>query len=242
MKDPEFIKFYGLIEQAVNMPACRFDIKYEEGLADMLLLHLDKIRILARLIAAKTYILSEEKQFQEAFQLAKTGLLLGNALVKEPISNSQWVRIAADEIAIDSFQQLLDKPGDRYSFSEYQALIRIIDKKNRYFMKQSLEGDMVFVGESLLKSFRRHLSWKQLFVWPSFDNDIETHFLWNIYGSYFGRPILKEDYASFIHAVTNLMKITDETILYLVKEKYDNWERILGLKQRDPKDMSLQEC
>jgi ABC-type transport system involved in multi-copper enzyme maturation permease subunit len=227
MKDPEFANLYDLIEKAVNMPACRFDINYEEGPA-MPLPHLAKMRMLGRLTAARAYILGWEGKHKEAWESAKVGFCLGDSLDDEPVFVSKLVRIAVDMFAMDSFQQFLDKPGEIFSFSEYQALIRITDQKNRRLTRQALEGELAFLGRPV---FEKHVSLDQLFVRSSPDNGRKIRFLGNIYRSYLGSPILKEDYAFYIHAITNLMQITDEPY-YLVKEKHYNWERELVAHDR----------
>ncbi len=220
MKDPDFVKFYTLIDKAVNMPHCRFDIKYEKG-TDMLLPHLGKMRQCARLVAARTYILTENKKYNDALNSVKTGLKLGESLTDEPILVSQLVRIAIDVIAKNSLNYLLNKEDISFSKDNYYDLISIIDKKNRKITR-SLNGELVLFG--------RYVFEKDIPFGYSLRNILnrQNTYLPGIYGSlvgnYLTQPILKNDYAFYIQYFLGLIDYSQKPY-YLVKNKLDELDR-----------------
>lgn len=203
MKDPEFVKTYTLIEKAVNMSYCRFDINYDEGF-EMDMPHFSKLRRLARVIADHTYILGWEGKYEQAWKSAIAGFCLSDSLKDEPFVISKLVYIAIDLIAVRSFKHLINNYGDKFSVSNYHTLIKIIDQKNRYLMKHGLEGDLALsVRES--KKFKSPI--KRGLPFLIID------------------PILKEDLAFYILATTDLIQMTDKPF-YLIKEKLYDWKKL----------------
>ncbi|MFH2068436.1 MAG: hypothetical protein ABII89_03110 [Candidatus Omnitrophota bacterium] len=236
MKDQEFINLYALIERAVNLPSCRFDLKYEEGPA-MLLPHLAKMRRLAKLTAARTYILIYQGRYKESLESAKTGLLIGDSLANEPILISQLVRIAMDQITTESFQPLFDNFSYAISIKDYQNIISEIDKKDKYVAK-GLEGVPPLIGSY---SFRfalgeididfddinaRFSTGKKITDFAdfmSYESSGTPWFYWKLYGSYLGRPILKEDYIFYIQSFSTLMELSQKPY-FSVKNEISKWE------------------
>jgi len=213
MKDPEFAKFYALLDEAVNMPACRFDYKYADGPA-MLLPGLAKMRSMARLIAARTYILGEERKYSEALRSAGTGLQLGDSLTDEPILISRLVRIATDDIAVKSLNLLVNRGKTAFSVEDYRILLSILNGK-KSGMTRALEGELVFYGGYIFNKEKNPVG----SIWPR----INRHF-GKIHGSYLGHLVLKEDYAFYIQALTETINYSQKPY-FAVKDKTAEWDR-----------------
>jgi ABC-type transport system involved in multi-copper enzyme maturation permease subunit len=219
MKDPEFVKFYVLLDRAISMPACRFDIKYGEGPA-MLLPDLAKMRSMARLIAARTYILAEERRDNEALRSAGTGLQLGNFLADEPIIISQLVRIAQDDISVKSLNLLVNRESIALSVEDYRRLLSILEGK-RSGMTKALEGELVFLGRYF---FEQQITLGRALGYM-FANESKGHrLLGNLYGGYLGSPVLKMDYTFYIRALAETINYSKKTY-FAIKDKTDEWER-----------------
>ena len=210
MQDPEFAKLYALIEKAINMPACRFDIQYKEGPA-MLLPHLAKMRSLARLSAARTYVLTGEKQYQEALHSAEAELQLGNFLADEPILISQLVRIAINSIAVESLNLFINSHEVALSDRDYHKLISILEEKNRNVIK-SFEGELVLLGGY---AFRHPFSLLSEYIPREFGK---------IYGSYLSRPVLKSDYAFYIRALSDTT-VYSQKPYFAIRDRANKWDK-----------------
>ncbi|HNS33485.1 MAG TPA: hypothetical protein PKN36_11035 [bacterium] len=217
MQDPEFVKLYALIEKATNMHQCRFNYKYEEGPA-MSLPGLAKMRTTARLVAARTYMLSEKKEYGKALQSVGTGLRFGNFLSDEPLIISQLVRIAIDDISVKSLNLFINRKEVILSDKDYSKLISLVERKNRAITK-AFEGEIVFhIFESRtnLAAFFDSIS-------PSHGNKGLNIFS-NLYGSYLGHPILKADHAFYIRTIS-LLENYSRKPYFLVRDKYREWDR-----------------
>ncbi|HRR96935.1 MAG TPA: hypothetical protein P5150_09445, partial [Candidatus Ratteibacteria bacterium] len=180
-----------------------------------------KMRQCARLVAARTYILTENKKYNDALNSVKTGLKIGEALTDEPILVSQLVRIAIDVIAKNSLNYLLNKEDISFSKDNYYDLISIIDKKNRKITR-SLNGELVLFG--------RYVFEKDIPFGYSLRNILnrQNTYLPGIYGSlvgsYLTQPILKNDYAFYIQYFLELIDYSQKPY-YLVKNKLDELDR-----------------
>ena len=220
MQDPEFIKLYALIEKAVNMPACRFDINYEDG-PSMLLPHLAKIRSLARLAAAKTFILSWERDNAKAWQYAEICFHISDSIVNEPILISGLVCIATDKIAIDSFQELLN--GPIINTEKYNVIIREIDNKNRH-MTNVLEGELAVFGYWIFK----HYNYDGL---SSFVSQYRPYRPSRTMMAFLGKPLMKTDYAFYIQAFIRYINYSKNPY-FEIKDKCAEWERNISFPDR----------
>jgi len=240
INDPEFIKLYTLTEEAANLPSCRFNLQYNKG-PNLSLPHHPKIRSLARLVAARVYFLVQEGRWKEALESAKTGLRLGDSLTGEPFFISQLVRIASDNIALDSFRQLFDRTEVVISTKYYQDLISEIDKKDKRITK-GLEGELPIAGlypfklalgetrttfqDIELSTSKKPINLSVYMKMMNAGRNIGLQTLWKIYGGYLGRPILKGDYAFSIRAYSNLVELSRNPF-FQVKNAVDEWDRSL---------------
>jgi len=227
MKDSEFVEFYVLIEKAVNLPSCRFDIEYE-NLSDSPANNyfqsiLSKMRSVARLLAARTYILSEEKRYREALQSAQTGLLLGDYLTSEPLILTYLVRIAIDALAIDYYRSLPSAPEGIIDSDDYQKVIEILDRKNRK-STIAIEGEpVIFCNDYNMESMylnagRRTSAVKQ--------NYLKVHV-------YVLRPTLKAESAFYMKSIMKLMDFSKQPY-YSIKEPLRAWEKNIAPEAKLP--------
>jgi hypothetical protein len=227
IREPEFIKLYALIEKAVSLPSYRSDIRYEDG-PSALMPHLANMRGLARLIATRTYILTWEGRYGEALESAKTGLRLGDSLTNEPIIISQLVRTAVDDIATNSFRQLLNSFSSTISTKDYQYLISEINKKNKYFTK-SLEAELAIMGNWIFSNGGRALAGTDFTVQhKDFNFKINLgNILVITYRNYLGGPLRKNDNAFYIHSLTTLIGLSQKPF-FQVKNVVAQWNRNMG--------------
>jgi len=143
LNDTDFINLFQLLEKAASLPACRFDIQYEEG-SEAELPHLSKMRKLAQLLGARTYFLTKTKRYKEAMKSAETGFRMADMFIDEPLSISQFVRFAIDTITIDSLQTILNSPQS-ITPDNYEKLLSEIENKNPSLQ---LAGDIAICGGS----------------------------------------------------------------------------------------------
>jgi ABC-type transport system involved in multi-copper enzyme maturation permease subunit len=223
MKDPEFVRFYALLDRAVSMPACRFDINYEEGPA-ALLPHLDKMRSLARLIKARTYILAEEKRYTTALKSAETGLQVGNSLTYEPLLISQLVRVAVDTIVINSYRSLLSAQEGVISSDSCREIIEGIDRKDRQ-LTISIEGEPVI--------FSNDYNMESLYLNAGRRTSIKNRNFLKAYVIYVLMPMFKAESAFYMQAIMRLVDFAKQPY-YLIKKPLSTWEKKIAPEAKMP--------
>jgi len=224
MKETEFVQLYTLIEKAVSMPACRFDIKYEEGPA-VLLLHLGKIRSLARLINARTYILAEEKRYTTALKSAETGLQVGNSLTSEPLLTSQLNRVAVDTIVINSYRSLLSAQGGVIFSDSCREIIEEIDRKDRQ-LTISIEGEpVIFCNEYKMGA---------LYLNAGRITDSESHgYLKTFVFYYMLKPMSNAESVFYMQAIRRLVDFAKQPY-YSIKKPLSAWEKKIAPDAKIP--------
>jgi ABC-type transport system involved in multi-copper enzyme maturation permease subunit len=218
MRDPEFVELYALIEKAVNMPACRFEIKYEEG-ALMLLPHHEKMRSLVRLTAARTYILATEGKYREALKFFKTQLGIGDSLKDEPFLHSQLVRFANDVITMNSFRFVMsDVPEGMFSSNDYREIIGMADVKNRQFTVAIESEPVIYRGFNMESIYIRG-----------------THPLFMGFHSYILRPVFKAETNFYMKSIMTLVSFSSQPF-YSIKEPLGAFEqKIINEAKRFPR-------
>lgn len=87
-----------LLREATALDECRFDLKFEDGIA-MQLEHLSQLRQGARLLALEAVSRTERGETDAAAESLVNGLRMGRALRTEPVLISALVRVACDAIA-----------------------------------------------------------------------------------------------------------------------------------------------
>ncbi|MBU1631216.1 MAG: hypothetical protein KKH49_05390, partial [Candidatus Omnitrophica bacterium] len=221
-EDTDSINIFSLIEKSVDFPACRFDIKYEDGPA-MLLPHIQKMRQLSRFVAFRTYLLTDEKKYQEAFNSAFVGLKLGESLKDEPFLTHQLVRIALNGIAAASFQPIISISPEEISIKDYQNLIAEIDKKENKLTK-GLEAELAFINTFIFKKLLTG-NLEELYEGGIFgEPGSTTSKLFLIFYSYLGRPLLKQDCAFYVHYLIESMSLS-RLPYYQTKDRLLEWDK-----------------
>jgi hypothetical protein len=178
------------------------------------------MRGLARLVAVRTYVLTEEKRHEEALNSFRIGLKLGEALKDEPTFISQLVRIALNGIAMESLSPVVYTFPKEISINDYQKLILEIDKKEERITK-GLEGELALYGsfafEKLLKGDIKELLYEGV--------GFRDAFFFKIYASYPLKPILKQDYAFYVRCLTEAIRLSRQPY-------YQTKDRLLELEKK----------
>lgn len=201
MDKEEFKEFFNLVEKAVNMEKCRFNINYEEGY-NLLLPHLSKMRGLARILSARIYLLLWEKRYKEAVNLLKNSMKLADCLKDEPILVSQLVRVTIDRIMGKSIERVLNSPY-KISSKDCKDLIFIIDGKDKDITK-GFEGELAIFAYYFFNKQELFFSQRPKLLY--------------FYNSYLFNFAIKEWYASHIKKIIEIIEMSQKPY-YLVKEK-----------------------
>jgi len=145
LADPDFVKFYKVIEKASGME-CRF-IKREEYRkgAALPLPHLASLRSCARMLAARAFILTETGRIDSGLRDCLTGLKISASLSREPILISGLVRIAVDTLILGQLKETLKKgePGSRICRTLIEKTGKEMDNDMLY---RALLGERVIFG------------------------------------------------------------------------------------------------
>jgi len=119
-------ELYELLEKATSMPKCRFPINYEDG-PGMLLPHLAKLRMCARLLAVKSAIEAANGQTEKALHICISGIKLAQSVSNEPVLISSLVRIAIDSMMLSSLEEISNK--GTVDNKSYKKLVEEIKKE-----------------------------------------------------------------------------------------------------------------
>jgi hypothetical protein len=141
----------------------------------------------------------------EAWKSAEIVFRLGNSLTNEPISWLQFMRLRADESAMNLFQQLLDCPAGIFSIKNYQDVILEIDNKDTKIATREFEGTLAIIGSYAFKHYYDALA----------PNDLPSRMLGKILGSPLGKPIMKNNYAFYIQKLSALI-VASKKPYYLI--------------------------
>ncbi len=214
IRGSDFAKFYGLIEKAVNLPACRFDIKYGDSFAiHETLSHHSKIRNLARLVSARTYILIEEKRYRDALESVRVGLRLGDSLTDEPLLISQLVRIAADIVTINSSRPLLSAFPNSILSENYRKLILEIDRKDKNLTKAIESEPIIFTGYRM-----------ELVYLGGRQRTLKSKNFLKAYRNYVLKPMFKPESAFYMQGIMTLADFSNKPY-FSIKSALDAWEK-----------------
>jgi len=215
MKDPAFVELYDLIERAVNMPACRFDIPYDKNL-DITLPHLAKMRNLAKLVANKIYILSYDGENKNSWESVELGIRLSDSLANEPTLISQLVRCAMDETIIRVTQTIFNLYPNHTLTTDYQKVISAINRKDKYLTK-GLEAELAFFS-SFLKTHYNLLDYVTIYGTKSLARKIFDMF----FASYLAKPLIVDDHIFYVKKMTDLISLANSPFS-LVETQIEDW-------------------
>ncbi|MFA5394097.1 MAG: hypothetical protein WC081_01625 [Candidatus Ratteibacteria bacterium] len=143
--DPDFARFYQLLEKASGMK-CQFLKRkdYEKGF-EMLMPHLGSLRSCARMLAARADIQAEKGKIDNALDDCLTCLKISDSLSGEPILITGLVKIAIDQIALDRIEATIKK-SDAESGKYRGLMAEIISKQNDKIIYRSLLDERVISG------------------------------------------------------------------------------------------------
>jgi hypothetical protein len=96
-----------MAEIALDRPACRFRCEWDKGYA-MLMPHLAKMRILARLFATRAIVQAKDGRTAEALDSVQSVFKLSESLKDEPVIIGQAVRIRVFHIASRSLRDVVE--------------------------------------------------------------------------------------------------------------------------------------
>jgi hypothetical protein len=125
LHNPDFAQLYQLLEKASQME-CQFFKKEDykegiEGISGELFTVLSYLRSYARDLAGKAKMEAEYGDANKALRASLIGLKLPKCLSNEPFLISQLVRIAMNEIALATLEEVVNKAGAEVDL--YQALV-----------------------------------------------------------------------------------------------------------------------
>jgi len=145
LKNPDFMRFYQLLEKASEMK-CRFLERkdYEKGAA-MLLPHLASMRSCIRLLAARVDLQTEQGKIDNALHDCLIGLKMSGSLSKEPILISGLVRIAMDNIILDRTKDIMKK-GEAKTEAYLVLIKEIIREREDRMLYQGFQGERTIFG------------------------------------------------------------------------------------------------
>ena len=142
--NPDFIRFYQLIEEAAMMPYCQFVINYEKIYLGQFT-HLAEMRGVTRMIGAKMLLKADQGDIESALETAYIGLLIGHSLENEPILISQLLRFACINLIYKSMKDAIgdEIPPENISRKLIKELESFLDTTS--FLK-SLHREAIFIG------------------------------------------------------------------------------------------------
>jgi hypothetical protein len=105
---PAYDEALALVHRAARLPACDFEIRYEDGFS-ALVLHLFQLRELATTLAARALARAEEGRVEEAVDDVRALFATSRALRSEPLLVSQLVRCAMSERALLVLEAILPR-------------------------------------------------------------------------------------------------------------------------------------
>jgi hypothetical protein len=128
-----------LAEDAARVPGCDWGLQYSHGI-QMLLPHLSKMRVLARLMKAKTCVLLADGQYREALEEGLTMRRMARHIGDQVLA-PLLVNIALDAMADKNIQSTLDAmPPDANTLSWLQNELASSSAK-RFLFRNSLQGE-----------------------------------------------------------------------------------------------------
>ncbi|MCK9265272.1 hypothetical protein M0P98_00030 [bacterium] len=200
VEDPEFILLYKLVEKAVKMPECRFDVEYQAGV-DMSHTQIVKMGEAAKIVAVKTGLLVSEGRFQESLDSAILLWKMGDSFANEPLLISQASRTQIKQVSIYNIKKIFETTTlVKIPQEQMDELIKISkDKEMELFLNGFIKGDTT-VYLSLFSSTKDRLDGYY------FEDVLPFPF----YGSYLLRPIFKKDQSCYLKFFVKRMELFSE--------------------------------
>jgi hypothetical protein len=145
MHAPEMVSLFSLIEQASQRPGYDNRLDYTAGAA-MILPNLGPYRNLVRLLAIKVVVEAQEGHPAQALQTIAVALRTNNKLRQEPVLISQLVRLACDQILLETLIMVASTP-DLPSESCSPLIQELSVRQNETEVwTRTLDAERVFLG------------------------------------------------------------------------------------------------
>ena len=182
------------INQAVERPACRFELDYDAGV-NMLLPHLKGLRDMTRTLGAKARLDAQAGHLDSAWDLALTQLKMADALRDEPILVSQMVRAACIRIACRTVQQLCTiAPPNPQQYDNLQDALQKLDEMGP--LVQATDGERLIFGETIftLPADERRRNMAMLSVGETAPGIVRVLIVWRMSFT----PLFMADHATYL--------------------------------------------
>lgn len=142
LNDPNFTKFYQLLEKASGMK-CQFLKRkdYEKG-AELALPHLASLRSCARMLAARADLLAEKGAVDSGLHDCLTGLKISGSLSGEPTIITRLVVISIDQTILTRMEEIIKK-GEAGSETYRTLMETVAGKQNSKMLHRALLTERV---------------------------------------------------------------------------------------------------
>jgi hypothetical protein len=168
-----------ILRQGAQCPACRFDCDYDHG--SSMNPHLSDLRMLGRILAAKTCLDAEAGRSDAAWDLVLAQVKMADGLRSEPAIVSQLVRMALVGLSCRTMQKLSNTmlPVDQ-QYDRLMSLLDTLDDTRPLVL--AADGERLLMGEwlftlpkaELYKQLRQVLSES---YWPEIAHRLRFHLI-----------------------------------------------------------------
>ncbi len=154
-----------IVERGAQRRTCRFDYDHDAGIY-MLLTHLEDMRDLARLLAAKVCFEAQAGSLENAWDRVPTQLKLADAMIDEPVIISQMVYIKIVDLACQTIRKLCEiAPPSEQQYNEIAGLLESFDSVRP--MIRAIDSERLLFGEWVFNLPKRELLKEPDFLdWP----------------------------------------------------------------------------
>jgi len=166
LHNPEFAKFYQLLEKASQME-CGFISR--EGYQKLyqpvdeleffsqsqgVIRHLSWLRACARAIKKKMQIEAEYGEIDKVLSTFLIGFKIGKSLSNEFFLPSHWTRKAIEELALNTLEEVIDKGNGNIEL--YQSLINEMEKERKDNLTYTgMKGNIIIFRLYLFSQYRK---------------------------------------------------------------------------------------
>ncbi|MDD3925498.1 MAG: hypothetical protein PHT33_02450 [bacterium] len=213
---PDAIKLFGLLERAVTMEKCRFELHRENGL--LMTKMSGEMRETARFLRARAYILAHEGKGREALHTMGVGIGLGRAFDGYPFVLSELIKIGIERIAF--YQGDADHPPafevDPDSFRKLSAVMESRRDRRVAAVRNdvAITGDYLWgaqsghtgkdIGCTLLHPDTWSYGWSNLLYLPVFKPVMRTGMVYYLKQSMLAAKLMSRPYYEVSEAANHL--------------------------------------
>jgi hypothetical protein len=188
-------ELFALLEQAAAMPSCNFEIDYRQG-PGLSLAHLAPMRDGARLLALRSWLLADNREYGKALGDLDTSFRLCRHLASEPALVSQLARIGMESVAVLTLNDVLDRmPPSAAPEGQLETMLHglgeSVGQAQSDFVR-ALDGERILFGKW---AFEAALSGG---LPPAARQALDITGFSRLYLAYPGKPLLKTDYRHYL--------------------------------------------